>query len=297
MDIKIISSFITVADVGSFSKAATIIGINQPAIGKQIRRLEQECGSQLFHRNGRGVILTPEGVQLLDKLRPLISDIDSVILNNRGSSGCPAGEISVALTPTVMRMAGYEIYRQATKDFPRIKLNIVTGYSGYIYEWLMSARVDIAVLHDSRRAKHVLATSLAKLPLSLISAVRGVSGAAPDTPVAFNDIGNVPLVLATWNHGLRRSVEAAADAVGIKLNVAHEVDSFDLMKEIAMRGDAHTILARHAVQQEIDAGLLLARDIANPPIYTHLMMATASNRPRTRAVKAMEDVIVGILQA
>jgi LysR family nitrogen assimilation transcriptional regulator len=296
MDLKVISSFIKVADLGSFSKAAAVVGVNQPTIGKQIKKLEQECGSALFHRNGRGVILTQEGHKLVNQLRPLICDMEGVISSFRASGADPAGEVSVALPPTIMQMLGYDIFHLITTKYPRIKLNIVTGYSGYIYEWLMNARVDVAVLHDSRRAKHILATPLIRLPLSLVSAPKILRKVDFGLAVNFKELDGMPLVLASHNHGLRRSVESAAEREGMKLNIAYEVDSFDLMKEITIRGEAHTILAQGGVLKELKNDTLVAREIKNPSISTKLVLATASNRPRTSAVKAVEEVIVRVMQ-
>ncbi|MCD0502305.1 LysR family transcriptional regulator [Bordetella petrii] len=295
MDLKSIAAFIKVADLGSFSKAAAVIGINQPSVGRQVRKLEQECGKSLFHRNGRGVVLTPEGLELVEKLRPLIVDIEGVVTAFKADASSPRGEVTLALTPTIMSMSGYQIFKTVASLHPGIHLNIVTGYSGYISEWLTGARVDIAVLHDSRRSSQILATPLMSLPLCLVSA-EGKSGFDAGDSVAFDALHNLPLVIASRNHGLRRSLESAAAGRNIKVRIVHEIDSFDLMKEIAIKGDAHTVLAAAAVTREIAHGTLVAKQIVDPEISTDFVMASAANRPRTIAVRAVEDVIVEILR-
>src|SRR5260221_7214866 len=64
MDLRRLELLLQVADFGSFSKAATVLGIAQPALGRQIQKLEEECGVRLFYRHGRGVSPTPAGETL-----------------------------------------------------------------------------------------------------------------------------------------------------------------------------------------------------------------------------------------
>jgi LysR family nitrogen assimilation transcriptional regulator len=70
VDLKRLELLIQVAEFGSFSKTSTVLGIAQPALGRQIQKLEEECGVRLLYRHGRGVSLTPEGSILLDRARP-----------------------------------------------------------------------------------------------------------------------------------------------------------------------------------------------------------------------------------
>ena len=79
MDLRKIENLIHVADQGSFSKAASVLGIAQSALGRQVRKLEDECGCALLYRNGRGVSLTPDGEKLLERLRPLLRQMDHVV--------------------------------------------------------------------------------------------------------------------------------------------------------------------------------------------------------------------------
>ena len=61
--------FIDAAETGSLSKLAVARGASQPQIGRQISELEQECGGRLFHRTGRGVVLTEFGLRIAPKVR------------------------------------------------------------------------------------------------------------------------------------------------------------------------------------------------------------------------------------
>lgn len=292
MDLKRISNLIQVSEYGSFSKAASVIGIAQPALGRQVKKLEEECGTPLLYRHGRGVSLTPQGEQLLQRVRPLLRQMESAILELHEDRRSPSGIVAVGLTPTVCAILGIRLVATLRREYPRIRLNVITGYSGYVHEWLTDARVDLAVLHDARRSPQLVVDPLAALDLSLISARSSLSpAAAKRASVSLKDLDGVPLVLPTRNHGLRRTVEHAASQVGFELTVAYEVDALDLMKEIVVAGLAHTVLSLPAVQREVDSGVLVSRILSEPSISTTLLVASATNRPVTRAVKVVEQVL------
>lgn len=297
MDLRKIENLIHVADSGSFSKAASVLGIAQSALGRQVRKLEDECGCALLYRNGRGVSLTPEGEKLLDSLRPLLAQMARVVTEFHDEQKSPSGQVTLGLTPTLSHMVGMPLVAAVWKRHPRIQLNVITGYSGYVHEWLANARVDIAVLHDARRSQHVAVDPLAELDLALVSPAQNLSPAARALPsIDFAQVADLPLALPTRSHGLRRTLEQAAAQADTPLNVVFEMDALELMKEIVLNGLAHTVLALPAVVGELNNGQLVARRIVNPALSTRLMLATASNRPLTQAVRIVQDILRELLR-
>ena len=113
--------------------------------------------------------------------------------------------------------------------------------------------------------------------------------------IDFEQLRDLPLVLPTRNHGLRRTLEHAATQADMPLNVAFEIDALELMKEIVVEGLAHTVLGLPAVIKEVAAGQLIARRITHPGLSTRLMLATASSRPMTQAVKIVQAMLREVL--
>jgi len=296
MDLRKIENLIHVADQGSFSKAASVLGIAQSALGRQVRKLEDECGCALLYRNGRGVSLTPDGEKLLERLRPLLRQMDHVVTEFHNDQKSPSGQVTLGLTPTLSHMVGARLVAEVWKQHPRIQLNIITGYSGYVLEWLTNARVDIAVLHDARRSQHIAVDPLAELDLALVSPPQNLSPAARAmTSIGFDQLRDLPLVLPTRNHGLRRTLEHSATQADMPLNIAFEMDALELMKDIVAAGMAHTVLGLPAVAREVAAGTLVIRRITQPGLSTRLMLATAASRPTTQAVKIVQGMLRDVL--
>ena len=75
MDIKKLKAFSVVAEFGSFSRAAGVLGMAQPVLSRQVRSLEEELGVQLVHRNGRGIVLTEAGALLNEYAKGILATL------------------------------------------------------------------------------------------------------------------------------------------------------------------------------------------------------------------------------
>jgi LysR family nitrogen assimilation transcriptional regulator len=292
VDLKLVEHLLLVAECGSFSRAAPIIGMAQPALGRQIDRLEKECGVRLLYRHGRGVTLTPEGERFIEGVRPSMQQIEFLVKGLTTEHLHPQGPVTVGLTPTMVDLFGLLLITSVREKYPDVKLNIVSGYSGYIHEWLVSGSLDIALLHDARRSKHIAVDYLGRAGLHLVSpAKQGIPVERKDGTIDLEQLAGLPLVLPTATHGLRRTLETACKEAGFALQVEYEMDTLSLMKEVVIAGRAHTILAIPAVVGELARGQVVTRKLRQPEVATRLMLATAFKRPYTQAIKAVQEEI------
>jgi LysR family nitrogen assimilation transcriptional regulator len=297
VDLKRLEYFLMVADYGSFSRASSVIGVAQPALGRQVQRLEDECGVRLLYRHGRGVSLTLEGQIFADRIRPLLKKLamaaDGLSTTERPLSGA----ITLGLTPTMMSLMGLPLLQQMRRLAPGVKLNFLTGYSGYVHEWLVDGRLDIAILHDARRSQHIAVDPLATARLFLVSHpdLAKQAGLHRKQTLAVRALADLPLALPSRSHGLRRTIDNAVARHKLELDVQYELDTLTLMKEIALSGIAHTVLAMPAVAAEVASGRLLVTGLSSPVLETRLMIATSLNRPLTRAGRAVLDQIRPVL--
>lgn len=298
MDLKRLEYFLLVADHGSFSRASSVIGVAQPALGRQVQRLEEECGAKLLYRHGRGVSLTPEGEIFAERVRPLLTKLamaaDGLNQNERPLSG----SVTLGMTPTMMSLMGLPLLQKMRAIAPGIKLNFLTGYSGYVHEWLVDGRLDIAILHDARRSQHIAVDPLATARLFLVShpSLAKQLMVAHKACLPVLGLQGLPLALPSGSHGLRRTIDQATTKLKVDLDIQYELDTLTLMKAIALAGIAHTILAMPAVADEVHSGALIATLLDAPPMETRLMIATSLNRPLTHAGRAVLQQIRPVLQ-
>lgn len=146
-----ISMFVTVAELRSFTKAATQFGVSSSAVGKSIARMEERLAVRLFHRSTRSITLTAEGALFLDRCRRILSEVEAAEAELSELSGTPSGRLRVStpqLTALVMpTLTGF------MRRYPDIALDIdLSERMVDIIEEGFDAVIRTGIQHDSRLA-------------------------------------------------------------------------------------------------------------------------------------------------
>lgn len=294
MEIRTLRYFLKVAELGSFSRAALDLRIAQPALSRQIQKLEDELDVQLLYRTGRGVSLTHAGEMLLESGRKLAEQFDVSLREVRASGGQMAGSAVIGLPPTVGRVLTIPLARQIKAQFPEVKLRIVEGFSGHLLEWLYSRRIDVGVLYAEPNVPVMVAEPLVVEDLMLIGRpdmlVDALGADIPES-ISMAEVARLPLVVPSAPHSLRLRIERTADDCGLRLDVVLEVDALFSMTEAVRQGFGFTILPGCAAQRDIAEGALAALRIDQPGMQQTLFVATASQRPAAVASRKLAQIV------
>ncbi|WP_018259966.1 LysR family transcriptional regulator [Methylobacterium sp. WSM2598] len=264
MDIRELRYFVQVARAGSFSAAASHLNVAQPALSRQLKKLEEELGVQLLVRHGRGVEVTEAGAVLLGEAEALIDHLRQTIDKVRGGRPSFAGQVALGVAPTSGLLIVPEIYERFRQCWPEATLTIREGISTSLEEWLLGRRVDIAVLHNPMPLEGIVMRAI--LHERMVLAVAPNHPAAAEGAIGFGDLAEVPLILPSLPHSNRRLLERAAIQHNVRLNVALEVDSIPLIKSMVKRGFGATIQTFAGVALEVARGEFVARPIERPAL-------------------------------
>ena len=120
-------AFLVTAEEGSLSAAARALGMAQPTLGRQVGGLEQELGIVLFERVGRGLTLTPSGLELLDHVRDMGEAAGRVSMTAIGQSQAIEGTISISASETYAAVLLPPIIAKLRKMEPGIQVEIVVA--------------------------------------------------------------------------------------------------------------------------------------------------------------------------
>jgi LysR family nitrogen assimilation transcriptional regulator len=287
MDIKSLQSFLQVAQARSFSKASAVLGVTQPALSRQIRRLEEEVGQSLLHRDGRGIALTVAGRIFMERAQAIVEQVHGAKSDLANLRGEPRGTVTIGLPPTMSQALLPGMVRQIRNAYPRVHLRVMQALSGELNEWLRDGRVDAALLAQTaaKRAPHSEVLAVEDQYLICPGSVQ----TARDIPLA--ELANVDLVLPTSGHGLRTVVEEAARNEGVELKVVLEIDSLPALVRMAEEGIACTVLPRYVVSEQLRAGKVCVRRIVDPPIRRTLILATGNPKLLSPAAQAVVKVM------
>jgi len=279
MELRELRSFIHVARAGSFSRAASELYIAQPALSRQIAKLEEEMGVELLARHGRGVRLTAAGARLLERAEMISNMVSETGEHVRATADEERGYLAVGLPPTMGALIGAELVRDFREIYPRVALHIREGQSSSLQEWVADRRVDLAVVYNQPPLDTFRVRPLYSEPMIVI--------APPGTPIPTDgfqvrDLASLPLILPGMPHSNRRVIEHAAIQNGIRLRVELEVDSVALTKELVKAGVGYSILTSIAIRNEVASGELVAEAITRPSIRSTVAITTLRETPLSR---------------
>ena len=122
MDLRSLRYVVQIAELGSITRAASHLGIAQPAVTRQVRGIEDELGTQLLTRLPRGVRLTVAGRQFLDHCRKILRELDRAREELRDRSKVPSGRVILGLSPTVGPLLLPGVIERVRRQSPQIKL-------------------------------------------------------------------------------------------------------------------------------------------------------------------------------
>ena len=168
MELRQLRYFLGVCEAGSLLKASTRLHIAQPALGQQIAALEDELGVKLFARSTRGMALTPEGRTFAEHAKVVLTDADRAKASVRSAATDPQGQVVLGLPTTVALAATVPIVQACRERYPRIQLQVIEAYSGFLREWLQMGRLDLALLFGDESDPDLLKRVLLEEPLALV---------------------------------------------------------------------------------------------------------------------------------
>lgn len=224
MDLRHARTFVTVAELGTVSKAAQQLQIAQPALSRQIADLEQELGLKLFDRVGRRLLLTGEGEQLLGDCRALLSCATTVTEHARHLQRGDTGVLKVAGSPQIIEGAVAEFLTRYVERFPRVQVRLSEAI-GWVDTAAMLERGDIHLgvnlmravqPNDQRFASHVLEH------IDLLAACRSSTAFGKNGRIEIAQLAPYPLLVLETSYVFRRNFDAACRLAGLVPNIAYE---------------------------------------------------------------------------
>ena len=148
MDLKQIESFVRVAELGSFSRAAVALGIAQPLLSRHVRQLEVQYRQTFLLRNGRGVTLTEAGLVLLEHGRGILHQVALAKEELDSIRGALSGRVSIGLPPSLSKLITVPLTHAFKAALPQAQLTLTEGFSVLMYEGLRAGRLDMTVLYN-----------------------------------------------------------------------------------------------------------------------------------------------------
>src|SRR5262245_17545199 len=143
MHLRQARTFVTVADLGTVSKAALRLRIAQPALSRQIIEFERELGLRLFDRVGRRLLLTGEGEQLLAGCRMLLNCASAVTEQAQQLQKGDTGVLKIAGSPQHIESVLSQFLHRYAERFPNVEVRIAEGTGSEILGLLEKGEIHL----------------------------------------------------------------------------------------------------------------------------------------------------------
>ena len=283
MKLKSLEAFLHVADLGSLSRAAKVMGTTQSFVSRQIAQLEVEWGDKLFERTGRGMILSHFGEGLRPHVSQLFDNMRELEAAVRDNAGALSGVVRIGVVPSMARRLIPMLFTDLQQRAPAVQLHFVEEFTGILDELLSAGKLDMAIMNrfdEMHRTDEDLLGSLDTLlvgpaahPLLRRSRIR------------LRELDRIPLVLAPAPNGLRSHLVRQARTMGIEINIRAEVNSLAAMVNIVSSCDAFTILGGLAVDMEVSSGRLATSQIYDAGMTRSVSLALTRHHPMSRPAR------------
>jgi LysR family nitrogen assimilation transcriptional regulator len=298
MEFRELRYFAHVARAGSFTQAAGELNVAQPALSRQIRKLEEELGVDLLVRHGRGVRLTSAGSVLLERAEAITQMLRQTTEQVTENLESITGHVTLGVPPAAGLLLVPPLVRQFQARWPQVSLCIREGISSLLQEWLLERRLDVAVLYNPPPLEALDAQPVLHERMVIVGPSSDERGRPRGGPKGcrMSDLTDLPLILPSLPHNNRRVLEQAAMHHGVRLRIILEVDSVALTKAMVRDGFGYTMLTYGSVHDEVARGELSARFIERPPLSSTLTIVRLREDRSSRLPRELSRTVREVLR-
>jgi LysR family transcriptional regulator, low CO2-responsive transcriptional regulator len=283
-----VTTFHTVARLGSVSLAAAELHITQSAVSIQVASLEQAVGSVLLTRTGRGVRLTEAGELLNAHADRLLS------VWNEASDDMESlqGEFSGTLNVGAVTTAEYWLPRllvSFVSGNPRVKVKLHVGNRDEIVRSLGAHKIDVAIMGYPPDELKVAASAFAKNPMGFMAAPHHPLMSDPALSMA--TLAEAHLLVRERGSGSRTTVERLFREAGLKLRIGSEMSSNESLKQMCAAGFGPAYLSMHTCVLEMKEGQLALLPLPQNPIEREWFVVRVPSKRMPQVALAFEKFL------
>ncbi len=293
MNFRQLRYFTRVVETGNITRAAEQLYVAQPALGMQVRQLEQDLGVSLLLRHSRGVKTTRAGQLLYERACEILRLVDDTERQVAATGRFETEAVMLGLTNGFMNMVGRDLILQARQDLPGVKLSVIEERSTVLVDALERHEIDLALAYEVHERPGLVRVPLVEEEMLFVYGAKNNNGALHEEPIDFTELVRHELVLPGLRDGVREQLLTTAKRLAMDLKVILDVSSISMMKRMVAHGDAAAVMPYGNAIEDIEQGKLNGRRIINPTIRRTLYLV----RSVSRASFAHEEELVDLLSS
>ena len=289
MELRNLITFIHVAELGSFTRAAEQLGYSQSTISFQIKQLEDELGCLLFERINHTITLTERGHELISyahQVRALTDDFKESLAKDEGCRG----HIHIVTPDSVCEDMLYSHYADFHGRYPDISIKFTTADTSAMFDMLDHNEADAIITLDSHsyRRDYVIAKE-ELLPMHFVTSAR--SPLAGRKGLRMQDIVNEPFILTEYGQGYRRVFDKELAKKSLEITPVLEIGRTDIITNILADSNMISYLPDFVTRELVESGALCYLDVCDMEIDIWKQLIYHKNKWMSKSLRAVIEYI------
>lgn len=283
MNIKQLRYFIAAVDAGNITRAARHVHVAQPALGVQLRELEQELGVVLLTRHSRGVSPTDAGRLLYERAHTVLLLLEQTRQDLQAMQTATRFPLRLGVTTSMAMLVGTDLQLLAAHAYPHIALTLVEAPSFALADAVAREELDVALAYDIEDVSGIALRPVLREELLFAHATGAWNTTAP------NDLQSVlssRLAVGGRRDVARRALARVCGMTPAELPVAFEVQSVAAIRDLVLRGAATSVLPLGALQSDLASGRIVASPISDAPVVTTLYVVSRTQPPKAMSMSS-----------
>jgi len=283
-----LQAFVTLAEQRSFTRAASLTHLSQPAFSALIRTLEDGLGARLFDRTTRAVDLTAEGRLFIESARRLLQDSEQALADLQDHVARRRGRVSIAVLPSLA--AGWlpGLLAAFRQRFPGIELDLADVLSDACIERVRSGRADFAIASTRAESPELRTEDFCDDRFHVVCR-RDHELAARRRPIRLEDLARHDIVQLARSSSVRQYLEAAIYPA--RLRSVLELDQLSTVAGMVRAGLGITVVPSLTLFH-FEHAELVTKPLHAPQLARQVFLVRRADRGLSAAAQALYDTVM-----
>lgn len=289
MELRNLITFIHVAELGSFTKAAEQLDYSQSTVSFQIKQLEDELGCLLFERINHTITLTERGRELVSyahQVRALTDDFKESLMRDEDIRG----HVHIVTPDSVCEEMIYSYYIDFHNQYPNVSIRFTTADTSVMFDMLDHNEADAIITLDSHsyRKDYVIAK---EQPLSMHFVTNAKSKYAGKQGLKMQDIASEPFILTEYGQGYRRVFDKELAKKSIDITPVLEIGRTDIITHVLEGSDMISYLPDFVTEEQVRAGKLCYLDVCDMNLEIWKQLIYHKNKWMSKTLRTFIDYV------